>query len=46
MVLGDDVQLDGSRGLMPPLGKAPKDVQDVYDDVKLDEVLLEMVYFK
>ena len=29
MVLGNDVQLDGSWGLMPPLGKVPKDVQDV-----------------
>ena len=43
MVLGDVVQLDGCWGLMPPLGKVPNNVQDVEDDVRLDDNLLEVV---
>ena len=43
MVLGDAVQLDGCWGLMPPLGKVPNDVQDVEDNVRLDDSLLEVV---
>ena len=27
---------------MPPLGKVPWDVQDIHDDVKLDDVILEV----
>ena len=41
-----DVQHDDSWGLMPPLGKVPWDVQDIRDDVKLNDVLLEMIYSK
>ena len=38
----EDVQLHVRWGLMPPLGKVPWKVQDVHDDVKLNDVLLEV----
>ena len=43
MVLGDAIQLNSCWGLMPPLGKVPNNVQDVEEDVRFDDVLLEVV---
>ena len=38
----EDAQLHVRWGLMPPLGKVPWMVQDVHNDVKFDDVLLEV----